>query len=57
MAFKIPFLSLLLLQLSTLALSATYSQSESIAGNGFLNNFVNEAIADPTHGRVQVLLP
>ncbi|KNZ74687.1 putative glycosidase C21B10.07 [Termitomyces sp. J132] len=33
-------------------LCATYSLSDSIVGSGFLSNFNFEAIADPTHGRV-----
>ncbi|THU77007.1 endo-beta-glucanase, partial [Dendrothele bispora CBS 962.96] len=33
-------------------LAATYSQSESISGQGFYNSFSFQAISDPTHGRV-----
>ncbi|KXN87772.1 putative glycosidase C21B10.07 [Leucoagaricus sp. SymC.cos] len=35
-----------------LALGATYSQTASHSGSGFLSAFSYEAIADPTHGRV-----
>ncbi|KAF5356762.1 hypothetical protein D9756_006725 [Leucocoprinus leucothites] len=34
------------------ALGATYRQTDSHSGSGFLNAFSYEAIADPTHGRV-----
>ena len=43
------------LALATLAvgaLGATYSQSDSYTGDGFLKGFSHEAITDPTHGRV-----
>jgi hypothetical protein len=35
-----------------LAFGATYSQTDSHSGSGFLSAFSYEAIADPTHGRV-----
>ena len=49
-----PFLRslLLLASLAASALGATYTQSDSHQGNGFLKSFQHEAIADPTHGRV-----
>ncbi|KAH8100225.1 putative laminarinase [Cristinia sonorae] len=34
------------------ALAATYSLSDNHVGSDFLSSFVHEAIADPTHGRV-----
>ncbi|KAF8873871.1 2 beta-glucan [Infundibulicybe gibba] len=44
--------SLILLSIATPLLAATYSQSDNIVGAGFLSAFNFEAIADPTHGRV-----
>ncbi|KAG7094982.1 hypothetical protein E1B28_005779 [Marasmius oreades] len=41
-----------LLLLLPWALGASYGQQENIAGSGFLSAFSYEAIADPTHGRV-----
>ncbi|TBU64642.1 2 beta-glucanase [Dichomitus squalens] len=38
--------------LVTSALGATYPLKDSFVGEGFLSGFVHEAIADPTHGRV-----
>lgn len=49
------FASRTLFALSTLvvsALGATYSQTDSHQGDGFLKSFTHQAIADPTHGRV-----
>lgn len=43
---------LLLIALAGHARSATYSQSDSHQGSGFLKSFSVQAIADPTHGRV-----
>lgn len=40
--------------LTTSALGATYSQTESYVGSQFLSGFQHMAIADPTHGRVYV---
>ncbi|TRM66550.1 glycoside hydrolase family 16 protein [Schizophyllum amplum] len=37
---------------ATPALAATYLMSESFIGEGFYDNFDFQAIADPTHGRV-----
>ncbi|KAH9850499.1 laminarinase [Lenzites betulinus] len=34
------------------ALGATYQQTDSHQGDGFLKSFTHQAIADPTHGRV-----
>jgi len=34
------------------ALGATYQQTDSHTGDGFLKSFSHQAIADPTHGRV-----
>ncbi|EJF56125.1 endo-beta-glucanase [Dichomitus squalens LYAD-421 SS1] len=34
------------------ALGATYAQTDSYQGSDFLSGFTHEAIADPTHGRV-----
>ncbi|EJF56379.1 2 beta-glucanase [Dichomitus squalens LYAD-421 SS1] len=46
-------LSLLILaSLGVNAFGATYSQSDSHTGTGFLKSFTHEAISDPTHGRV-----
>ena len=36
------------------AMGATYGQTDSISGSGFLSAFSHQAIADPTHGRVYV---
>ena len=47
-----PLRALLLASLAASALGATYTQSDSHQGNGFLKSFQHEAIADPTHGRV-----
>ncbi|KAF8876314.1 2 beta-glucan [Infundibulicybe gibba] len=44
--------SLILLSIAAPLLAATYSQSDNIVGAGFLSAFNFEAIADPTHGRV-----
>lgn len=41
-----------LLSLTAQALGATYGQTDSYVGSGFLSGFSFEAIADPTHGRV-----
>lgn len=35
-------------------LGATYAQTDSHTGTGFLKSFSVQAIADPTHGRVYV---
>ena len=43
---------LVLASLAAGALGATYSQSDSHQGTGFLKSFTHEAISDPTHGRV-----
>lgn len=43
---------LLLAGLASGALGATYTQSDSHTGDGFLKSFAHEAISDPTHGRV-----
>ncbi|KAF9066759.1 2 beta-glucanase [Rhodocollybia butyracea] len=45
-----PLLNLLLVP--QLVLGVSYTQSDSITGTGFLNSFSYQAIADPTHGRV-----
>ncbi|KAF9446477.1 glycoside hydrolase family 16 protein [Macrolepiota fuliginosa MF-IS2] len=47
-----PFQAILLFSYVALALGASYSQTDNISGSGFLNAFTYEAIADPTHGRV-----
>ena len=44
----------LLAHLIVSALAATYTQSDSIQGSGFLSAFTVQAISDPTHGRVYV---
>ncbi|KAG6816368.1 hypothetical protein H0H87_006641 [Tephrocybe sp. NHM501043] len=44
--------SLCFLSLAAPSLSASYSLSDNIVGSGFLSAFNFEAIADPTHGRV-----
>ena len=48
---------LVLASLGVGALGATYSQSDSHTGTGFLKSFTHEAISDPTHGRVYVGVP
>ncbi|KAF8590993.1 glycoside hydrolase family 16 protein [Ramaria rubella] len=51
----------IILQVASLALlisvanAATYSLSDAISGTGFLSAFSHQAIADPTHGRVNYL--
>lgn len=53
-----PFASLgLLAIISDAVLAATYSRTSSLTGNGFLDAFTWQAIADPTHGRVYVTIP
>ncbi|KAG8691660.1 hypothetical protein FRC09_011564, partial [Ceratobasidium sp. 395] len=37
---------------ASLARAATYSVSDTFIGSSFLTGFNHEAIADPTHGRV-----
>lgn len=44
--------SLVALSLSHGIYGATYSQTDSHQGDGFLKSFSHQAIADPTHGRV-----
>ncbi|KIJ34599.1 glycoside hydrolase family 16 protein, partial [Sphaerobolus stellatus SS14] len=34
---------------------ATYKVTDSVSGTGFLSSFSHQAIADPTHGRVNYL--
>ncbi|RDX40067.1 laminarinase [Lentinus brumalis] len=43
---------LFLASLASGALGASYTQSDSHTGDGFLKSFAHEAISDPTHGRV-----
>ena len=49
---KLAITTLLLWSLG--ALGATYSQTDSHTGTGFLKSFSHQAISDPTHGRVYV---
>ena len=44
----------LLAALLPCALADTYTLSDNYVGSSFLSQFVHEAIADPTHGRVSV---
>ncbi|KAF8962582.1 2 beta-glucan [Flammula alnicola] len=44
--------ALLLAKVAATALGATYSQTDSHTGTGFFKSFTVQAIADPTHGRV-----
>ncbi|KAL0579258.1 hypothetical protein V5O48_002762 [Marasmius crinis-equi] len=52
MAFGLSRSLLGFLSLLPLALGASYSQRENIAGSGFNSAFSYQAIGDPTHGRV-----
>lgn len=52
MKYFYPLLSLV--TLASYAQAATYQQTDSISGTGFLNAFSHQAISDPTHGRVYV---
>ncbi|CAE6419931.1 unnamed protein product [Rhizoctonia solani] len=45
-------LSFATLAVASVAQAATYSVSDSFIGSSFLTGFTHEAIADPTHGRV-----
>ncbi|KDN37767.1 hypothetical protein RSAG8_09922, partial [Rhizoctonia solani AG-8 WAC10335] len=45
-------LSFVTLAAASVARAATYTVSDSFIGTSFLNGFTHEAIADPTHGRV-----
>ncbi|KAG8691173.1 hypothetical protein FRC11_006148 [Ceratobasidium sp. 423] len=45
-------LSLAALAVASVARAATYSVSDTFIGSSFLSGFTHEAIADPTHGRV-----
>ncbi|CAE6526974.1 unnamed protein product [Rhizoctonia solani] len=45
-------LSFVTLAAASVARAATYSVSDTFIGSSFLNGFTHEAIADPTHGRV-----
>ncbi|CAE6434589.1 unnamed protein product [Rhizoctonia solani] len=45
-------LSFMTLAAASVARAATYSISDTFVGSSFLNGFTHEAIADPTHGRV-----
>ena len=49
------FISLLYIALTPVVLGATYHQTDSHQGIGFLKSFSHQAISDPTHGRVCVL--
>ncbi|KAJ3477504.1 hypothetical protein NLI96_g10422 [Meripilus lineatus] len=44
--------SLVLASLATSALATTYSLTDNHVGKDFLSTFTHQAIADPTHGRV-----
>ncbi|THH31666.1 hypothetical protein EUX98_g2499 [Antrodiella citrinella] len=46
------FASIVPLLLTARSLGATFSQTDSHQGTGFLKSFSHQAIADPTHGRV-----
>lgn len=51
---KFLFLSFITFAVSVCAESATYSRTDSLDGQSFLDAFFWQAIADPTWGRVYV---
>ncbi|KAG6375298.1 hypothetical protein JVT61DRAFT_3523 [Boletus reticuloceps] len=52
---KSSFLAFVVLAVSGYTEASTYSRTASLSGQSFLNAFSWQAIADPTHGRVNYL--